>query len=517
MHVTILFALSVFILLCSLYVMYRQKLKHWQRSEDLLLQVNDYERLLRDMPHLLCYWYEGSRFVHCSETLRELLRFEPGELIRLDQWIDRLSDSPFSPFQKSLNHLMEYGGDFYLQLTLWHGEVHVGIHGRKIALSPGTFQTHVIVLAFTHISQFVQEHQLFAQQKRDVEQLRLLCDHIPIVVWLRNDQGRLTYCNNMYGDFLNTTRGRVLAENRELISQGPNFEGTYALYQKACQQKGTANVRTHAVWQGERRLLEVGETWLGQSDLAQTVGYALDCSEISDIENSLQRTVRANHEMMELLSTAMCVYGPDYRLSTYNSAYQKIFGFDETWLLKRPTLGEVLDDLRERRRITEYPDFPSYKRARMSLFQTMFAPIHDTLYQPNGRTLRMVIAPHPLGGIFYLFDDVTEHTLLEQDYQSLRATHLNILEHTSAPIIIFGSDHRIRVINASFMRTYNIQDMGVGSHIVDLLRLLAPSDAWLTDLQHCINSRTTTNHDGSAPYQYLPLPDGSHFLKFSLN
>jgi PAS domain-containing protein len=516
MYVTVLLIILVIVLLCAMYIAYRQKVKQQQRADGLLLQVNDYERLLRDMPHLLCYWYEGSRFVNCSQALRQLLRFEPDELIRLDQWNDRLSDGPFSPFQKSLNHLMEYGGDFYLQLTLWHGEVHVGIHGRKIPLSPGTFQTHVIVLAFTHISQFVQEHQLFAQQKREIEQLRLLCDNIPMIVWLRSEQGRLTYCNHMYGEFLNTTRGRILAENRELIAAGPNFDGTYALHQRACEQKNPVHVRTHAVWQGERKWLEVGETWLG-SEFAQTVGYAMDCSELFEVEGSLQRTIRANQDMMELLSTAMCVYGPDYRLSTFNSAYQKIFGFDETWLLKRPTLGEVLDDLRERRRITEYPDFPSYKRARMGLFQTMFSPIHDTLYQPNGRTLRMVIAPHPLGGIFYLFDDITEHTQLEQNYQSLQATHRTILEHTSAPIIIFGGDHRLRVINVAFARAFDIKETQAGSHVMDLLRIMSPNDAWLANLQQHINSRTASNHLEPLVYQYLPLPDGSHFLKFATN
>lgn len=502
------------LLLAGVYVLHRQKCKYRQRADGLTLQVNDYERLLQDMPHLLCYWYEGSRFVNCSHALRQLLRFEPDELIRLDQWVSKLSDGPFSPFQKSLSHLMEYGGDFYLQLTLWHGEVHVGIQGRKIPLSPGTFQANVIVLAFTHISQFVQEHQLFSQQKRDIEQLRALCDNLPMIVWLRNDQGRITYCNHMYGAFLNTTSARVLAENRELIAAGPSFEGTYALHKKVHEKKEPVHIRTHAVWQGERRWLEVGETWLGHSDFAQTMGYVLDCTELFDIESSLQGTINASHDMMELLSTAMCVYGRDYRLVEFNSAYQKIFGFDEAWLMKKPTLGDVLDDLRERRRITEYPDFPAYKRARMSLFQTMFAPIHDTLYQPNGRTLRMVIAPHPLGGIFYLFDDITENLQLEQNYQSLQATHRSVLEHAMDPMVLFGGDHRIRLINTALFQTFRVSGVEVGHHVTDLLRLIAPSEEWLIGLQQHINSRAAAiSKEGELTYQYLPLPDGSHLLK----
>lgn len=510
-----------FISLCSLplaviAILYQQKRKYYQQTTKLKLQISDYHRLLIDMPHLFCYWHEGSRFVNCSQALRDLLRFKKNDLIHLDQWINKLSDGPFSPFQKSLTHLMEYGGDFHLQLTLWHGEVHLGIHGRKIPLSPGNFQSHIIVLAFTHISQFVQEHQLFSQQKKELEQLRVLCDHLPMIVWLRNEQGRITYCNHMYSDFLNTTSARILTENRELIATSPSFEGTYALYQRAHEKKENVHIRTHAVWQGERRWLEISENWLGHNEHTQTMGYVRDCTEVFDIESSLQRTISASNDMMELLSTSMCVYGPDYRLVSFNSAYPKIFGFDEAWLAKRPTLGDVLDDLRERRRIMEYPDFPAYKRERMSLFQKMFAPIHDTLYQPNGRTLRMVIAPHPLGGIFYLFDDITENLQLEQNYQSLKTTHHHILEHAMDPTVLFGGDHRIRLINPAFINMFRLTNIGPNSHITNLLSLIAPSEDWLLELQQLINKRVASIcKEGDLRYQYLPLPDGFHLLKLS--
>lgn len=518
MSIYIFLAICVITVIFSVFIFYRGKKQLQQKIEALSIQLNDYENLLSGMPHLLCYWYEGSRFVTCSKDLRKLLRFDEEEIIRVDQWISRLSDGPFSPFQKSMNHLMEFGGDFYLQLTLWHGDVHVGIHGRKIKLAPGAFQTHIIVLAFTHISQFVQEHQIFVEQKHKTDVLKGVANQAPMMLWARNSQGRIVYCNQQYASFLNTTVERVIAENKELLSPAPGFEGTYSLSKKVSAHHHHTNARTYAVWEGERKWLEIGETWLG-IDGAKSVGYALDYTEVSDAENSLQRTARANHDMMELLSTAMCVYGTDTRLVDFNSAYIKIFEFDESFLATKPTLSEVLDDLRERRKISEGADFPAYKRSRMSLFHNMFSPIHDTLHQPNGYTLRMVISPHPYGGIFYLFDDVSEQTKLEHNYQSLNATYRHVVENLKDSLVIFGADHRVRMVNHGFKAAFAECEAELGKHIGDILRALKPSDTWLNELQQHINNRTA-NQYYAAPvgYQYLPLPDGSHLIKlFRIN
>ena len=73
----------------------------------------------------------------------------------------------------------------------------------------------------------------------------------------------------------------------------------------------------------------------------------------------------AHADVLESLSTAVAIFDADGKLRFYNSEYSKQFGLDEEFLTSEPTLGEVLEALRERRRMPEYADFPKYKRELM--------------------------------------------------------------------------------------------------------------------------------------------------------
>ena len=58
----------------------------------------------------------------------------------------------------------------------------------------------------------------------------------------------------------------------------------------------------------------------------------------------------------------------DKRLKFFNAAFAALWGIDAAWLALEPTLDEVLEWLRERRRLPEYVDFRAFKRERATLF-----------------------------------------------------------------------------------------------------------------------------------------------------
>ena len=187
------------------------------------------------------------------------------------------------------------------------------------------------------------------------------------------------------------------------------------------------------------------------------IGYALDKTAIDETQGELKRHVRAHGDVLESLSTAVAIFNADGKLRFLNNEYFKQFGLEEEFLTSEPTLDEVLEALRERRRIPEYADFPKYKRELMRELFTLLHPMEELLHLPDGSTLRMVAAPHPLGGVTISYEDVTDTLRLERSYNTLIQVQRETLDHLYEGIAVFGSDGRLKLSNPAFARIWGLR------------------------------------------------------------
>src|SRR5208282_6032275 len=107
------------------------------------------------------------------------------------------------------------------------------------------------------------------------------------------------------------------------------------------------------------------------------------------------------------------------RLTFFNAAFAALWGLDAAWLAAEPSFGDVLERLRERRRIPEQADFRAFKRERLQLFTSLIAPRQELMHLPDDRTLLLSISPHPLGGLTFVYENVTDRLALERSCNSL--------------------------------------------------------------------------------------------------
>src|SRR6202044_2177825 len=134
----------------------------------------------------------------------------------------------------------------------------------------------------------------------------------------------------------------------------------------------TQTERRHVIIAGKRRLLEIVEIPLKEAEGPVALfGFAVDVTAEEDKETELQRHLAAQNEVLEHLGSAIAIYGADTRLEFYNRAYQRLWDSDESFLTAKPTFGEVLEDLRARRRAPEQADFQRYKKERLGLFTSL--------------------------------------------------------------------------------------------------------------------------------------------------
>ena len=97
----------------------------------------------------------------------------------------------------------------------------------------------------------------------------------------------------------------------------------------------------------------------------------------------------ARFRSFDRLATAFAVFDGSQRLTHFNQAYVELWQLDPKWLANHPRDGEILDRLRQARRLPEKADYRDWKKAWLSAYGTN-AQIEDQWHLPDGRTLHVI-------------------------------------------------------------------------------------------------------------------------------
>ncbi len=350
-------------------------------------------------------------------------------------------------------------------------------------------------------------------------------DLLPIPVWRRGPDLRLVDCNQAYVRAIESDRVSVL-EGKRVLGGASLAEQGRALAALARAARTPQSEAHHVVIAGARRLIEFTEAALPDGG---SVGIALDMTEREETQAELQRLLKAHGEVLENLTTAIAIYGSDTRLRFFNTAFAKLWKLDEAWLRSEPDFGSVLELLRERRRLPEYADFRAFKLQRLRLFTTLLEPLEELTYIPDGTTLRSRITPHPLGGLFFTYEDVTDNLVLERSYNTLIAVQRETLDNLYEGVAVVGGDGRLKLTNPAYARIWHLptDSLAAEPHISEIVEqskgFFDYGDDW-SGYKDRIIARLTeraprtgrlARTDGSVlDYASVPLPDGAILLSY---
>jgi signal transduction histidine kinase/PAS domain-containing protein len=373
--------------------------------------------------------------------------------------------------------------------------------------------------------------------------LREMIDAIPLPLWRRDAELGLVDCNEAYAAALNERRERVLAERRELITRNARAARAASPAGRSPDQvhglplhprndasrtgvDGSRRERRHVVIAGSRRLLEISER---PAPSGGTVGYAIDRTDVETAEAELLRHISAHAQVLESIHAAVAIFGADKRLKFFNAGYAALWGLDEEWLAHEPSLEEIMEQLRERRRLPEVVDFRAYKRERLALFTSLIEPQQELMHLPDDRTIRLAVSPHPFGGLLFVAEDVTDRLAIERLYNTLSAVQRATLDHLFEGIAVFGSDGRLKLHNPAYRALWGLSEADVAGepHIGEIVGKMRPyfdeSGNWPAIMEgivakvmaHTLSSGPLYRHDGSVlQVVTVPLPDGNILLTY---
>ena len=364
-----------------------------------------------------------------------------------------------------------------------------------------------------------------ARAEREEDLLRHALDLIPLPVWLRGPDLGVARVNRAYADLLDATVGTVVADQKELFVT--DLAGR-DLAKKALSEGETARTREKAIFQGVRRHFAVAETALESHEGYATLGHALDMTEYHGLEGEMKRQEKAHRGILEQLRTAIGVYDRDTRLVFYNTAYVELWGLSDAWLAGKPSLTEILEKLREERKLPEEADYRKFKQDRLKLFTDLMEPFEDMLYLPDGKVLRRMVSPHPGGGIIVTFEDVTSRLELESSYNTLIAVQRETLDNLDEAVAVFGSDGRIKLWNPSYARMWGLHPENLDSspsinHLLERKKTYFTDDDWqsvaellrgLALHREPMKGRLARKDGTLLAYATMPLPDGGVLVTF---
>ena len=355
--------------------------------------------------------------------------------------------------------------------------------------------------------------------------LALLADAFPSPTWIVDAAGRLAWANRAW---LAEARVETVEAARE---QGVTFDrGADALVAEALRLNAPQEGFRWTSSGGRRRAWQV-TAQPAPGGAGAVIAFAVDMTEAEETRDTLRRHVEAHDETLNHLADAVAIFGPSRRLAFHNTAFQTLFGLDQAWLDERPTHAELLDRLRQRRLLPEVVDYAGWKARELDFYGAAEAAPDDSWSLPDGRTLRVVRQPHPLGGILLLFSDMTDELNLRSRYNAQIQVQTATLDKLNDAVAVFGSDGRLRLHNEAFetfwgLSAERLAAAGDFESVAGACKETMPDPALWLGLKARIadpdpESRVAVSGEGRtadgriAAWQTRPLPDGATLVAFS--
>lgn len=474
----------IFLIIPALVVLIWQH-RGWRRTEERLTDTED--RLaamwaaLDASPDGYFSWLDSENDSgQCSRRLAVLLDLYRGSEATFEDILDGFDQESEERLKKSVETLRREGRGFAIELSHAATVRRIEARGVRTSADDGTLFVDMVWMSdvtdgVAAVDTLTKENQELSDEN---DRLKSALDGLVSPVWLRDDDLSLIYCNAAYVRAVDARNiSDVTSRGREIAPRAAIRE-VRALAAAARASGVIRSAPFHMVIDGSRRLMEVTEnpvalnienddaensdaqaqtpSLFGDGSGLMTAGVAYDITRQEELETRLSRETASHAEVLERLGTAIAVFGADQRLAFHNTAYTQLWSLDPRWLSDGPSYGDVLEALRDQRRLPEVADFPAFKEKELDRFHSLIDPFEDVMHLPDGVTLRRVVAPHPMGGLLTTYEDVTDTLAMERSYNTLIAVQRETIDNLSEAIAVFSADGQLQLANPAFLSLWDL-------------------------------------------------------------
>jgi len=455
----------------------------------------------------LRFLFDGPDLVMASPDAQDVLATRPKEL---SAW-DRVQDLTAHAFPELLDAMDALDEGTPVQLTAKDGyDMHTLRAERRLGLMYLSIDEDALAPQLVRVDQ-----STLASSQAELEELRGLLGDCPTPVWRETPDGVVVWANAAYRDLAQT-----LAPDHTAGWPYPRIFDSDSLELAGGVKRLSAGPPGAEHWFTCHKMPGNG---------VEARFYALPASEAVQAETTLQSFVATLTDTFSHLSTGLAVFDADRRLSLFNPALIELTGLDPAWASGRPTLGAVLDRLRELRMVPEPKDYKSWRDRIGSLEQeARQGNYREDWPLPDERTLRVTGRPHPRGALALMLEDITPQLSQTRRYRAELDLSSAVLDGLEEAVVVFSNVGTVLMANSAYAKLWG-QDPNTTLEevsIIDCTRIwsaeCAPSPAW-GDLRDFVGSPGERS-EWSAAFaragrgllraRFQPLPGGGTLVAF---
>lgn len=358
--------------------------------------------------------------------------------------------------------------------------------------------------------------------RADAKELGALRDAVaasPFPIWREQSDGSIEWSNQAYDKLCEDAQ--ITQNNGEIRRL---FHGGKVTSVGQAPLAKRANV-----------LLKTGATAVYEvmriAQKGKTLNFAVDAGKTVKAEDSLRQFMQTLTQTFATLPIGLAVFDRTRNLVMFNPALADLTTIDPGWLTKRPSLHDVVDQLRELRMIPERRDFSDWRSKIAELDKLAVDGTYcETWALPNGQIYRFTGQPHPEGAVAFLIEDITAEISLTRKFRRELALSQSLIDRLPNALVVFGSDGVIAMTNIAYHELWNIdpEDVIDQLSITDATRLWqsksTPTPAWgdardfATQGGERVDWSDTVYLKSGRQLQckFQPLPGGATLVEFAL-
>ncbi|MCB1515822.1 MAG: PAS-domain containing protein [Hyphomicrobiaceae bacterium] len=473
------------------------------------------ESVIQSEPHILLYWDTEHTAHLVAQTLTNVagLPVRREDILRFGQWLEPRSAAQL---KDCLDTLFQTGKSFNIIVRTTAAD-HIEAEGRATT-GRAILRLSEVAGYKRDLARIIDQHQWLA---RDIRSMRALLNAIPMPVWLKTRDGRITWINKAYVQAVDAeSEDQVLSRQIELLD---SRERQCALKSIATGQE--FRQRMQIVVGAERKAHDIIMLPLGDT----IVGTAMDVAAIATAQGELERQIMAYDRTLDHVATGVAMFDKDQQLKFHNEAFARLWPLDDEWLGSSPTASNVLDRLRERSLLPETPNYREWK-SRILSANIAGAEFEDWWLLPDGRIIHVRAEQQPDNGVTFIFSDESEKLALESRYNALINVQRETLDSLKEGVAVFAMDGRLKLHNSSFASIWRLDrdNLNKAPFIDEIIADVAHVDdekaAW-GSIRDVVTSYLDTRQQRAGQmvraemsvvdYATTPLPDGGTLVTFA--
>lgn len=302
----------------------------------------------------------------------------------------------------------------------------------------------------------------------EVETLRRITSEAPLPIWREDADGAVRWANAAYLDL-----ARRICGDATLSWPLPRL---FTLSDTSPERRAiTPSGADVPLW------FEIH----GRASEEGHLRFALPADRLVSAETALSVFVQTLTKTFADLTTGLAIFDKERRLALFNPALADLTTLDPVFLSGRPTLFDVLDQLRAKQRMPEPKDYKSWRRQIGALEAAAAAASHtETWTLPSGQTFRITGRPHPDGAVAFLFEDISAEITATRRYRAELELSQSVLDSLTDAIAVISATGKVILTNAAYDSLWDcaasqaVGEVGLADVCDRWASLCAPSEIW---------------------------------------